>query len=93
MGGLALMGWACSRPPAEASGQEIYEQVCANCHGVDLEGGLGPAIGAGSNSAEQDESFLTLTVTRGRGRMPSFGATLSDDQVQRLVEYVRSRQR
>jgi mono/diheme cytochrome c family protein len=90
--GLSPMGMACSGPPDEASGQQIYEQVCSNCHGVDLEGGLGPAIGAGSNSAEQAEEFLTLTITRGRGRMPSFDATLTDEQVERLVEYVRSRQ-
>jgi mono/diheme cytochrome c family protein len=84
---------ACTEPPpADATGQEIYQQVCSNCHGEDLAGGLGPAIGAGSNSADQDDEFLVLTITRGRGRMPSFDSTLSDEQIARLVEYLRAQQ-
>lgn len=89
---LLPFGAGCAAPPAGENGQEVYERVCANCHGVDLEGGLGPAIGPGSNTAEQDDGFLTLTITRGRGRMPSFRSTLTDEQVERVVEYVRSRQ-
>jgi mono/diheme cytochrome c family protein len=88
---LALI--ACTEPPpADATGEEIYQQVCSNCHGDDLAGGFGPAIGAGSNSAEQDDEFLVLTITRGRGRMPSFDSTLSDEQIARVVEYLRDQQ-
>jgi mono/diheme cytochrome c family protein len=82
---------ACAGPPApEASGEEIYQQVCANCHGSDLNGGVGPAVGAGSNSAAQDDDFLVLTITRGRGPMPSFDSTLSDEQISRVVDYLRT---
>ena len=82
---------ACTGPPrADATGQEIYEQVCSNCHGADLSGGIGPAIGPGSNAAAQDDEFLLLTITRGRGRMPSFDTTLSDDQIARVVDYLRT---
>jgi len=84
---------ACGgRPDADATGEEIYRQVCSNCHGDDLAGGVGPAIGAGSNAASQDDDFLLLTITRGRGRMPSFSATLSDDQISRVIEYLRAQQ-
>jgi mono/diheme cytochrome c family protein len=71
----------------------MYQEVCANCHGDDLGGGIGPALGAGSNAAEQDDEFLVLTIDRGRGRMPSFDSTLSDDQIARVVEYLRTQQR
>ena len=85
---------ACTGPPpADATGQQIYEQVCANCHEVDLSGGVGPQLGPGSNAADQDDDFLVLTITRGRGRMPSFGATLSDDQIARVIDYLRTVQR
>ena len=84
---------ACADPPPpDASGQEIYQQLCANCHSADLNGGVGPAIGAGSNSAAQDDEFLVLTITRGRGPMPSFDSTLSDEQIARVVEYMRAEQ-
>ena len=84
---------SCTALPApDASGEEIYLRLCAHCHGADLSGGLGPALGAGSNAAAQDDAFLLLTVTRGRGRMPSFGGTLNDAQVERLIDYIRSQQ-
>jgi len=84
---------ACTEPPPlDASGQEIYQQVCANCHGEDLNGGIGPAIGTGSNAADQDDDFLVLTITRGRGSMPSFDSTLTDEQIDRVVDYLRAEQ-
>lgn len=84
---------ACTEPPPlDASGQEIYQQVCANCHGEDLSGGIGPAIGVGSNAAAQDDDFLVLTITRGRGPMPSFDSTLTDEQIARVVDYLRAEQ-
>lgn len=84
---------ACTEPPPlDASGQEIFQQVCANCHGEDLSGGIGPPIGAGSNAAEQDDEFLVFTITRGRGPMPSFDSTLTDEQIARVVDYLREKQ-
>ncbi|HEX2420814.1 MAG TPA: cytochrome c [Acidimicrobiia bacterium] len=88
-----LLTSCVGRPPADASGAEIYEQVCSNCHASDLSGGIGPSIDAGSNTAMQDDAFLELTITRGRGRMPSFQSTLSEEQVERLITYIRDRQR
>jgi mono/diheme cytochrome c family protein len=88
---LLLVG--CSgRPPADAPGREIYDQACATCHGSELEGGIGPALGPSSNAAEQEDSFLQLTITRGRGRMPSFQNTLSPGQIERVIAYLREQQ-
>jgi mono/diheme cytochrome c family protein len=81
------------RPLAEASGAEIFEQICANCHGSDLSGGIGPALNAGSNAASQDDAFLEFTITRGRGRMPSFQNTLSQEQIERVIGFIRDQQR
>jgi mono/diheme cytochrome c family protein len=89
---LLLITACADPPPPQASGEEIYRQVCANCHGNDLNGGVGPAVGAGSNSAAQDDDFLVLTITRGRGPMPSFESTLSDEQIARVVDYLRAEQ-
>ncbi|CAN5231651.1 hypothetical protein BH18ACT5_BH18ACT5_14890 [soil metagenome] len=80
------------RPAADASGAEIYKAVCARCHDDDLSGGIGPALGGNSNAALQDDAFLRLTISDGRGRMPSFQNTLSEEQIVRVIEYLRSEQ-
>ncbi len=80
------------RPSADAPGAEIYEQVCSNCHAADLSGGIGPALDAASNASTQDDAFLELTITRGRGRMPSFSSTLSEEQIERVIAFIRDQQ-
>lgn len=92
-----LLVAACSvaRPADDASGEDIYQQLCANCHGEDLNGGSGPLfnvsppLGPGSNSAEQPDEFLEITILHGRGRMPSFSSSLDDPQLDRLIEFIR----
>jgi mono/diheme cytochrome c family protein len=87
-----LLG-ACSPPlAADASGAEIYEARCATCHGIGLEGGLGPALGAGSDVVDKPDTYIVNTINNGRGRMPAFRATLDAAQVDRVVEYLRLEQ-
>lgn len=85
---------ACSvaRPADDATGEEIYSQLCSNCHGDDLAGGLARALGPGSNAANQPDEFLEFTILRGRGRMPSFSSSLDDPQLDRLIAYIREMQ-
>jgi mono/diheme cytochrome c family protein len=91
---LPLVLVAClSRPDPDAGGQEIYEQLCARCHRVDLSGRVGPSLGPGSESADQPDDSLILAVTSGKGRMPSFGETLTKEQVLRVVGYIREKQK
>ncbi|MGA7272791.1 MAG: cytochrome c [Acidimicrobiia bacterium] len=77
------------RPGPDATGREIYEQVCARCHGASMTGRVGPALGPGSDAADQPDEFLVQTITNGRGRMPSFSSTLSDQQIARVIAYMR----
>lgn len=87
---LCLVLTACSLggPPEDASGEEIYVELCATCHGADLSGGVGPPLDAGSRAAAEDDEYLKFTVSNGRGRMPSF-SSLDDQQLDRLVSYIR----
>lgn len=88
---IALTLTACSlgRPAEDATGEEIYAQLCARCHGADLAGGVGPTLGPGSPSAEEPDDFLEFTIGNGRGRMPSFESSLDEAQLDRLVGYIR----
>jgi mono/diheme cytochrome c family protein len=90
---MALAVSACvGRPSDDATGEEIYLQLCSNCHGDHLQGGLGPSLGAGSDAASQPDEFLRVTITEGRGRMPSFSSSLSDDQIDLVIDFLRSEQ-
>jgi mono/diheme cytochrome c family protein len=72
-------------------GKETWEGVCAKCHGLAGEGGIGPRI-AGSPTLANPDSLATL-VRNGRtgpnGVMPAVGAEWSDVQVQSLVNYLK----
>jgi mono/diheme cytochrome c family protein len=85
---LTLAACSLGGPAEDATGEEIYTQLCARCHGADQGGGVGPALGPGSNAAAETDEYLEFTVSNGRGRMPSF-PSLTDDQLDRLVEYIR----
>lgn len=89
---LGAISACVGRPPEDATGEEIYLQVCANCHGDSMQGAIGPSLAAGSDAANQPDEFLRVTITQGRGRMPSFQSSLSDDQVERLISYIRQEQ-
>ncbi|MDH3462062.1 MAG: cytochrome c [Acidimicrobiia bacterium] len=90
---LFLTSAACvGRPPGDATGEEIYLQLCSNCHADDVSGsgGIGLPIGPGSNAANQPDEFLRMTILNGRGTMPSFRVSLNEDQLERLIGYIRA---
>lgn len=84
---------ACTgQPAADASGADIYSQLCARCHGADLGGGIGPALGAGSDLVDRADDYIEGVIRGGRGSMPAFGNTLDDSQIDRLIGFLRSEQ-
>ncbi|HSJ28552.1 MAG TPA: cytochrome c [Acidimicrobiia bacterium] len=85
---------ACSGAPAEdATGREIFGQLCASCHDRDLSGGIGPPLGAGSPAVDLSDDLLSATIRQGKGsRMPAFSRTLSDAQIDRLIGFIREQQ-
>lgn len=89
---IVATGCNLGGPGRDATGEEIYVQLCARCHGVGLDGDVGPALGPGSNAAEEDDEYLEFTIRHGRGRMPSFSA-LDDAQIERLITHLRAVQR
>jgi hypothetical protein len=44
----------------------------------------------GSESAEQPDEFLEISILQGRGRMPSFQSSLNDEQLDRLISHIRT---
>lgn len=87
---LLLVVFACTSVDPNAAGPEVFEQVCARCHGINLDGGVGPSLGPGSEAASKPDESLLMTITTGRARMPSFRNQLTEDQIRGLVEYIRT---
>jgi cytochrome c oxidase subunit 2 len=67
-------------------GQEEWEGVCAKCHGLAGEGGIGPRIAGSPILTNEDE--LGELVRTGRRTMPAVGSGWTDDQVQALAAYL-----
>jgi quinoprotein glucose dehydrogenase len=89
---ISIMLGACRQPSADAEGAELYAQLCANCHGDDLEGtAVGPPLDTGSPAAGKPDDYYVVTITRGKGRMPSF-PRLTEEQLDRLIAYIREHQ-
>src|ERR1700720_2938309 len=86
--------------PTATQGQsdaaKLYKTNCALCHSADGSGDSpsGKALHAKDLRFEevqkQSDDALAEVITAGRGKMPSFGAKLKPDGVQKLVAYIRS---
>lgn len=81
------------------SGEELYKQQCAACHGKTGKGD-GPAAVAlnprpsdltdpESMSKLSDEQLLEV-ISMGRGTMPGFAALLKPEELEAIAAYVRS---
>lgn len=73
-----------------ASGEQIYAQDCAVCHG---EGGTGEVLGAADFTdlrfvAESSPRDFYLTITQGEGSMPAWQGRLSQDERWDVVDYL-----
>lgn len=91
---LVVLG-ACggSGVAEDATGEEIYVQLCAQCHGGDLAGGTGVAlVGEDARSIDKPARYFEQSITAGIGRMPSFRGTLSEEQIQRVTRYIMEQQ-
>ncbi|HRK84588.1 cytochrome c [Alcaligenes ammonioxydans] len=76
----------------QTSGQEIYEQVCASCHMIDGKGAQGAGIypSLSQNPKLGAPAYVVFMVNQGNKGMPGFGGVLNDEQIAKVVNYVRS---
>jgi mono/diheme cytochrome c family protein len=80
---------------AQSDAARIYKANCALCHSADGSGDnpTGKAMHAKDLRSEevqkQSDAELAEVITKGRGKMPAFGAKLKPDDVTKLVAYIR----
>ena len=77
---------------AIGEGQRLYEWMnCAGCHSPGGGGGIGPALTDDEWIYGSDPENVFDTIVRGRPNgMPSFRGRLGNDDVWKLVAYVRT---
>ena len=81
--------------PDKAATAGTFRTKCAMCHGPD---GSGSSAGKSMNVPDLRSSVVQNTadaelaqiISNGKGGMPAFKSSLSDDQIRGLVTYVRS---
>lgn len=67
---------------------ELFERVCARCHGEDGGGGFGPALVRNDNLS--DRQYVVGKILHGQGGMPAFEGLLGARQIAALASYIRN---
>ncbi len=85
-----------TRPPSAGSGlgQQVFSS-CASCHGLDGRGGEhAPNIATDPKVKRLPDAAILQIIRNGipTAGMPGFGKTLSDKQIQGVLEYLRELQ-
>jgi nitrite reductase (NO-forming)/hydroxylamine reductase len=84
--------WLKPLAQTDLDGEELYNMACSYCHGIDLEGNIGPALGADSGVSFEDDAFIEERIRNGMGEMPAFGGVFTDDQIDDIIGYLRVEQ-
>ncbi len=71
--------------------KQIYEQLCAQCHGLNGEGGIGPSFMDSQFQAARTDTQLFNAINMGHEAtsMIGWGDVLSVDQIQQMVTLIR----
>jgi cytochrome c6 len=75
---------------------KVYKANCELCHGANGSGNTGPGKAFHAQDLRSDETqkqsdaALAEAITKGRGKMPAFGAKLKPDDITKLVAYIRT---
>ncbi len=72
-------------------GAGLYRSLCAGCHGLDLQGGLGSSLITDQWRFGGDDESIATTIRDGRAEigMPPMGHALSDDDLRELILFLR----
>lgn len=77
---------------AIAQGRRLFQSMnCVGCHASQGGGGIGPPLSDDQWIYGSEPAQIFLTITQGRPNgMPSFAAALPEDEMWKLVAYVRT---
>ena len=70
-------------------GKEVFDGVCATCHGLAGQGDYGPSLVG--NSAVADTQGLEQLLRTGKNQMPAVGKDWNDETMQAATTYLKGR--
>jgi mono/diheme cytochrome c family protein len=95
---ITLFAFGCAakkaQPAPNANAAVLFQKNCAICHGPNGDGLTVaskpvPSLKIGKPVTDPDE-HLIKQITQGGNGMPPFKYTLTDDEIQQLLKYVRT---
>jgi cytochrome c6 len=81
---------------AQSDAAKTFQSKCVLCHAADGSGSspTGKALHAKDLRSDEvqalSDAVLADTITKGKGKMPAFGARIQPPDIQKLVAYIRS---
>ena len=94
----ALLAISATFASAE-SGEDIYKSNCTPCHGEagDANTPAGKTFKAASFSSpdalKKTDAELLAFTKKGKGQMPPWDGVLTDDQLMKVITYIRTLQK
>jgi mono/diheme cytochrome c family protein len=72
------------------TGERVYQENCARCHGKAGGGGAGPKLADGRVVDDfPDPEAQAVVIREGRGSMPAWNAKLTEEEIAAVVRYTR----
>jgi cytochrome c oxidase cbb3-type subunit 3 len=74
-----------------AAGKQLYNNLCAACHGENAKGSVGPDLTASRYIYGKSRLDIANSIKEGRPKgMPAFNGQINPEQIESLVEYLLS---
>jgi mono/diheme cytochrome c family protein len=96
---VTLVALGCLLLPAamqaQSDGAKIFKANCELCHGADGSGNTGPGKAfhaqdlRSADTQKETDAQLAEVITKGREKMPAFGAKIKPEDIQKLVAHIR----
>lgn len=77
---------------AQKEGEQLFQQMnCADCHGYDAKGGMGPDLTDAYWRYGGSPAEIYKSIYEGRPKgMPAWGASLPPEQIWKIVSYIQT---
>ena len=88
---LSSLAAALALPSVHAAdGETLYRQNCAQCHGDQRQGGVGPSLASAPLTAKRDKSGIAAFIAKGAPAkgMPAWKDVLDAGQIGALADYL-----
>ena len=79
------------RPADRPLSSQMFQELCAACHGARARGGVGPDLTVSRFKYGKDRASLEKSILEGRpGGMPAFSAYIKPEDAAALADYLLS---